>query len=229
MIPVFIAEHDDPEEALEQSEFKPVWDVMNALRAHDDTLTQELDLLRTAMGRGSTRFGIDRFYKIIIDLPVSVRSDFASALTTRLVEQTTSSWFFWYGLLERYAEQGGNASPAARFKTADGFALGSWVNSQRSSKDSLSEERVKLLEALPVWSWDLLEDRWNEAYEYLKAYVGDKGNARPAAGFKTADGFALGVWGSRQRIAKDSLSEERVKLLEALPGWSWDLFADRWE
>ena len=137
-------------------------------------------------------------------------------------------WNEAYEHLKNYVVDKGNARPAQVFKTPDGFVLGAWVANQRSSKDSLSEERVKLLEALPGWSWDLFADRWNEGYERLKGYVGDKGNARPAHKFKTADGFVLGAWVANQRSSKDSLSEERVKLLEALPVWSWDLLEDRW-
>jgi predicted helicase len=36
VIPVFIEAGDDPEAALDASAFKPAWDVIRALRAHDD-------------------------------------------------------------------------------------------------------------------------------------------------------------------------------------------------
>jgi predicted helicase len=41
VLPVFIAEGDDAEEVLESSSFKNVWEVLKALRAHDEVLGDE--------------------------------------------------------------------------------------------------------------------------------------------------------------------------------------------
>jgi hypothetical protein len=41
-----------------------------------------------------------------------------------------------------------------RFKYED-FNLGKWVSSQRKTRDKLGLERIKMLEALPQWSWDV--------------------------------------------------------------------------
>jgi predicted helicase len=46
VIPVFIGAGEDAEVALDDSAFKPVWDVIRALRAHDDELAERLDALR---------------------------------------------------------------------------------------------------------------------------------------------------------------------------------------
>ena len=57
VIPVFIDTDDDPETALDDSAFKPVWDVIKALRAHDEELGEQLDELRRELGRGSSGCG----------------------------------------------------------------------------------------------------------------------------------------------------------------------------
>ena len=36
--------------ALEASDFKPIWDVLEALKSHDDRLSDELDQLRIELG-----------------------------------------------------------------------------------------------------------------------------------------------------------------------------------
>jgi predicted helicase len=51
ILPVFINTTDDPEAALDDSAFKPVWDVLRALRAHDEDLAEQLDSIRRALGR----------------------------------------------------------------------------------------------------------------------------------------------------------------------------------
>ena len=49
VIPVFIDETEDPDAALSQSAFEPVWQVLKALRAHDRRLADELDQLRLSL------------------------------------------------------------------------------------------------------------------------------------------------------------------------------------
>ncbi|MFD9669828.1 Helicase associated domain protein, partial [Rhodococcus sp. NPDC059968] len=148
VIPVFIDSEADPEVALDDSAFKPVWDVIKALRAHDDELAVQIDTLRREMGR---RGGAPRLpAKIHLDVPVRVGEDFARAFDTRLVEQTSPTWEFWFGLLERYVDEHGNALVLQTYRV-DGYGLGSWVTIQRSrkSKGVLSVARQQLLEALP--------------------------------------------------------------------------------
>ena len=48
LLPIFIDANEDPEINLEESCFKPIWKVLNALRAHDDILAEELDNLDLA-------------------------------------------------------------------------------------------------------------------------------------------------------------------------------------
>ena len=140
----------------------------------------------------------------------------------------TDQWAEAFGALKQYVKTNGSARVRATFKTKDGFNLGSWVVTQRTTKDSLSAERRSLLESINGWSWDALTDQWAEAFGALKQYVKTNGSARVRATFKTKDGFALGTWVSTQRYAKDSFSTERRSLLESINGWSWNPFTDRW-
>ena len=71
VIPVFIEAGDDPEASIEASKFKPVWDVLKALRAHDQVLASTLDEYRTNMAKNASQSRERISGKIIFDIPAT--------------------------------------------------------------------------------------------------------------------------------------------------------------
>ena len=125
VLPVFIEEGENAEETIEKSTFEPIWKVLLALKSHDEVLADELDQLRTNLGRKKrTNGGGGTPGKIVIDLPAKIFPDLADSLSTLLVEKTTESWHFWFGLLEEYVAREGHARVHIKFKTDDGYLLG---------------------------------------------------------------------------------------------------------
>ena len=166
VIPVFIEQTENAEAALEASDFKPIWDVLEALKSHDDRLSNELDQLRIELGAKRKRsVGANDLTKIVFDLPTSVNEDFAQSLRAHLVEQTTELWMFWYGLLESFV-QGTWALPSCPLATRQTTVIvsGFWVDNQRRTKDRMDPDRRQRLEALPGWSWDPHSDQWEDRF-----------------------------------------------------------------
>jgi len=230
VIPVFIEAGDDPEVALDTSAFKPVWDVVRALRAHDDELGAQLDELRRELGRGRTQLRSPA--KIHFDLPARISSDFARAIDVHLVELTTTSWEEWFGLLEAYAEEHGDCV-IAKEATFRGDNLGSWAAVQRVNwaKGRLDAGRIARLEALPGWWWNILDYQWEAGYAALLRYVEREGTAK-VPHLWIEDGYRLGQWVTsiRNRYAKGRFDDpQRIEILQALPGWSWNTVTDSWE
>ena len=224
VIPVFLGEHESSLDGLEAGAFKHVWRVLRALRAHDESLGLELDGERRKLG--SLRAAPQKPPRIIIDLPAeSVDSAFHEAFSAQLIEATTSSWEENFGRLEVYAAETGDAAPSQTFKTDDGYSLGGWVNKQRHSCDA--PERRARLEALPGWSWNAQDAKFEKGFQYLLDYAAENGNAAPSTTFKTVGGYPLGSWVTTQR--QDCTDPERRARLEALPGWSWNTKADKFE
>jgi superfamily II DNA or RNA helicase len=90
IIPVFVDESEDADHALENSAFDPVWQVLKALRAHDRRLADELDQLRTSLGkqaRGGKRIKLPA--NILLDVPKLLLGDFEQAFYVRAVKATT--------------------------------------------------------------------------------------------------------------------------------------------
>ena len=143
------------------------------------------------------------------------------------MEGTSSVWEEWFGRLESYVAESRNARPPAAYSDEDGNALGGWVSFQRThrTKGRLSDERADRLESLPGWSWDPKEDEWNAYFDELVAYVEEHGTSRVDRRHVTTSGLKLGAWvsGTRTYRNKGMLREDRIKRLEALPGWVWSV------
>ena len=168
VLPVFIGQSDDPEQALQESNFKPIWDVLNALKAHDDVLADELNQIRTELGRkGGGKVDPDAFSKISIDLPVGIDKSFGDGLRTLLVERTTDSWEYLFGLLVKHKEENGDCKVLVDYVTSDGFKLSTWVNNQRANKSKLPIDRFERLETLG-FVWSLFDEQWEEGFNALK-------------------------------------------------------------
>jgi superfamily II DNA or RNA helicase len=229
MLPVFIPKRENVEQALGDSSFSHVWDVLKALRAHDDDLAERLDELRRRLGAG--RQAVRAPSKIRLDLPRAMGVDFARAFEVRLVEQTTASWEFWYGLLQRFAGHAGHADVPAKY-TEGGFKLGSWVAHQRLffRHGTLLSDRAEALLRIPGWRWEPHEEDWDLGYEALCRYSARTGHARPRY-LHTEAGYPLGVWVAHQRTLyrKQQLEASRSERLANLPGWAWDPRDTEWE
>ncbi|KXO92981.1 Hef nuclease (plasmid) [Tsukamurella tyrosinosolvens] len=72
---------------------------------------------------------------------------------------------------------------------------------------------------------------WETGMAELRGFVEKNGHARVAAGHVTDTGFALGGWVSSRRWENRAgrLSAERVAELEAIPGWLWSVTSSLWE
>jgi hypothetical protein len=109
-----------------------------------------------------------------------------------------------------------------------GLKLGQWVRLRRKDEKKLSPERKALLEEIPGWFWGTKSDYiWGQRLELLKKFTAREGHARPTYDH-IEDGVKLGSWVVTQRTERGTLSQERVELLEALPGWAWSVSEGAW-
>lgn len=229
ILPVFIDSKSNPEEELEKGNFKPIWDVLNALKAHDDVLANELNELRVKLGERNFNSSQIGFSKISIDLPLNVENSFSNAISTRLIECTTDSWPVWLDQTKQYINHFRKIPIVTTI--FNGYRIGSWVSTQRNSyrAGNLSADRVKQLEDLDLWSWDQRDDTWNERLALLKKYIDINGHSRVPIRHIDGD-IKLGNWASIQRISykEGTLDSKKISLLESLPNWRWDILNDRW-
>lgn len=136
-------------------------------------------------------------------------------------------WDERYEMVQAFARREGH-SRVAQKHVEHGVALGSWVSTQRDKRDKLSPERRAKMEALPEWTWDPYEEQWQRNYDLVREFGEREGHTR-VPDRHLERGSNIGSWVLTQRTNRDKLSTERTALLESLPGWVWDAYADRWE
>lgn len=232
IVPVPVERKADPNAQVASSSFSALWEVLAALRDHDDVLAEELDALRFQLG--ATSAGHDsnpRVSKLLVDLPEWAGEDFAKAIHLRAVRQVASVFQVGLRELERFIEQNGHSRPVATHVTERGFALGFWTRNRRSEhrRGLLSTDKVAALAALPGWTWERREDPFWAYLEKLQEVVAS-GHGIPAPRF-VIDDVKLGnfVDRVRQSYRKGTLDADKVAALEAVAGWSWDPRAAAWE
>ena len=75
--------------------------------------------------------------------------------------------------------------------------------------------------------WDY-EATWLNWFGLLEAFRAEHGHVRVPRGFKSLDGYRLGIWVSDQRKRADRLGPERRERLDAL-GFVWDQRSEAWQ
>ena len=136
---------------------------------------------------------------------------------TELERTFSASWSFMYGEAEKYYSENRNLLPPQTYVTEDGYKLGSWISSQRSSykKHTLSVEKIRLLEKLN-FVWNPLDELWEVGFLHAVRYseVGDINAVKQT--YCTPDGYKLGEWlrGQKRQYPKGKLDAERLQRLE---------------
>ncbi|MFF1712187.1 Helicase associated domain protein [Streptomyces sp. NPDC058268] len=233
VIPLLLAAGESPEAALESSEWDPVWQVLRALRDHDDRLDEELRLHRVEIGEGRPFEVLSREHKLPSWLTVAgieVPDAFARSILIRAVRATTPSWDEFFGAARAYRQVHGNVDIPQTWITSEGLRLGDWFRRQRVaySAGTLAEERAELLEELGI-VWDQLEETWMITYEEVRRLAQEQGHFVFEEDSVTSHGVVVLNWCSAQRTRRRAgkVPEKRIALLDAI-GFPWDGAQDRW-
>ncbi len=116
-------------------------------------------------------------------------------------------------LLKQFVAENNHSSVPYRYRP-ENFELAGWCSRLRylHKTGRLDKDLESRLVSMPQWVWNTRVDRWPQQYEAYKAALLDSGQIHDPK---------LKLWENQQRIKfkRGKLSEPRVKLLAALPGW----------
>lgn len=160
-------------------------------------------------------------------------------LFDKLNDTLSASWNVMYEVAKRYYEENGNLTPSNRYKTKEGYSLGSWIVAQRNIRKGkvsgfLTDSQIKKLDEIGM-RWENLTDyRWNKNYNALLEYKEKHGDIDVPGNYVTKDKIELGRFVVLLRmyqasgIREDLLTPERKKLLDDL-GMIWNKIDYIWE
>ena len=151
----------------------------------------------------------------------------------RLLENTFHDWSWdvlkdsWdtnFEIMKQYCEEFKTALVKDK-KKYKGIRLGTWVSKQRKNykKGKLSKEQINKLAKLENWSWDPLEEQWNNGFSMAKKFYNEFKTIRTSVKTVYKD-FKIGRWVHYQRRAykKLKLSPEKIKKIEmSFKDWLW--------
>jgi len=201
--------------------------ILNSLLEQDEELVEIVRDLKQAKGRGDV-FSPQRLKdKVEVIGPLIGLNDLTNSIYVEAIDRLGDSWDEWYGRLVQYVIDHGDALVLDDYKTKDGFLLGKWVGNQRYRPEFINEYRKFKLEMLKGWSWDPLEDNWNDYFQTVNDYLSlfHFSNIHFDTIFKNKN---IGSWIQRQKILNNNnnLPVDKATKLSNLQNWTWDSFND---
>ena len=99
-------------------------------------------------------------------------------------------------------------------------SMAAWVNNTRSKYKTgkLSARRIELMASWDSWVWSACTNRWRHRYNQVCVHVKQHKN------IPSSSGSLAGSWCAKQRKRRRQrkLSQDRIDLLEQIPGWFWN-------
>jgi superfamily II DNA or RNA helicase len=241
LLPLYLelAAGESVEDAVRRTDFDEVWDVLQSLQEQDEVLAELIRQVGEQKGRGK---GFDdRGFADLIDFggPRLSLENLRAAVTTRCLENLSSSWDHWLGRLKEFKGRFGHCNVETGWK--EDPPLASWVSAQRNrrKKGSLGDDQLARLDEIS-FVWDYQQEKaqatWRKWYRVLEAYVREHGNPNVPRTHSNSK-LASWVWIQRQRRngtlssrsghTADQMTAEQVCLLDNL-GFRWDARDEQW-
>lgn len=135
------------------------------------------------------------------------------------------SWLRGIAEVRHFVTLNGDSNVPYTFVAPSGHRTGKWVSRCRQdfAAGTLTAERIADLDSLPGWTWDFWDPQWDDGIAAVRAYVAENRTARVPRRYVSPTGHRTGSWVTARRgeFAAGTLSGERIRELEALPGWAW--------
>lgn len=142
---------------------------------------------------------------------------------------------FWAGY-EQYQQAFNWQGDGQRNPDADIEPARRWAKKLRERRQNflaegrdIPAEQLEAMNAIPGWSWTPRDSRFEEQLGVLTDYCSQLSTTLSGvANLDVWHGHKIGVWISNWRSRRARLTDQQVKALESLPGWTWSKNAHAW-
>ncbi|WP_184503325.1 DEAD/DEAH box helicase [Streptomyces botrytidirepellens] len=216
VIPVYLPDGASAHDILRTSEYGGLWQILQALRAHDDTF-----LDRVAMPHSSGPSGLPA-RTVHYHLPERAL-EIALALGLEITLPPTGDWDEGMASATGYQRHYGHLDIPADYRDPEGFALGEWISNQRlrHTAGRLDDAHRTALDALGML-WTTPQDDFTRMLHHVRAWAQEHGHLA-APQHAMHGGHPVGRWISecRRRARSGSLAPTQEEALRSIDPW-WD-------
>lgn len=232
IVPFFISEDDygEVDEKKLKSNYKYIFEILGALKEHDNLLADKINEVRIDLGRKKiiTRGRLPN--NIIINLPSDIPSNFEEKIISMIIEYNSDDWLEKYGMLKQIEQEKGTVADIKIRTKINGIKIGEHVHWIRScaKNNTLSEKKYKMYDDLEGWIWDVNEEDKIRKYNLLKEIETKKGTVKHIKTRDSYKGEKIGAHINYMRMSKrdNTLSEEEIEKYGLIKGFSWDVDED---
>lgn len=207
-LPLLINNIDNMEAEIQASEFKVVWEILNALMEQDSDLADTVKNIGKQGGQHLVHSAPDPFLKFL-----SFNNDnLKKLIEVKILNRLVSPWDTMYEKLCAYKKQH-NTVHVSKELDPD---LYKWTVTQRGSRSKMSPHRISMLNDIGFEWPKNPEDIWNEKYEELKVFKEEFGHVVvPTRDPKYAQ-LSNWVEHSRTKIKNKTIDEGKIRKLKEL-------------
>ncbi|MCL3998989.1 DEAD/DEAH box helicase, partial [Streptomyces lavenduligriseus] len=227
IVPVYVAPGEDADDLLGSNLYKPLWRVLQALRAHDDRIADRLAVPQQPANPepdDEDEEGIP--LDVVFDRPFPPDT-IAQAFKLRVLHPREASFRRGLEAATAYHQTYGHLDVPRLYDDEQGFALGRWINRMRKAyaAGTLKPSQIKALEHLGM-IWNLHAQAAERGLLHSRNWVAEHGHLAVATSEMIGD-FAFGRWLTNRRSAARDRADKGLKpdptdtaLTELDPYWN---------
>lgn len=201
IVPVYVAPGEDADDLLGSNLYRPLWRVLQALRAHDDRIADRL-----AVPQQPSEHEPDDEEERDVSVDVAFDRPFppdtiAQAFRLRVLHPREASFRRGLEAATAYHATHGHLDVPQLYDDEDGFALGRWINRMRKAyaAGTLKPAQIKALEKIGM-IWNFQTQAAERGLLHARNWAGAHGHLAVPSSEMIGD-FAFGRWLTNRRRA----------------------------
>ncbi|MBT1186766.1 DEAD/DEAH box helicase family protein [Streptomyces sp. CJ_13] len=228
IVPVYVAPGEDADDLMGSNLYRPLWRVLQALRAHDDRIADRLAIPQQPSSQQpedepeETSVPVD----VVFDRPFPADT-IAQAFRLRVLHPREANFRRGLEAAAAYQQTHGHLDVPQLHDDADGFALGRWINRARKAyaAGTLKPAQIKALEHLGI-IWNLQTQAAERGLLHARNWAAKHGHLAVPTD-ETIGDYAFGRWLTNRRAAARTRAENELEadptdtaLAEIDPYWN---------